>query len=190
MGFFRKDDQEYHVSKLHNALEIAFDHVKKDTSHIFNWLSFFHGKHKEHDERLAKIESQMQVMPKSHQEIKQIVDYYYSYEHILNKMQELSSRLDSIEQQKQEKKVGIKERLIKKITRNSKDYVKTVIISLVKKYSKITAPQLKEMLVEEQGLCSKSSFYRLLAELELEGQLESIQLGKEKAYMSKTAVEN
>ena len=72
--------------------------------------------------------------------------------------------------------------------KNSKDYVKTVIISLIKKYNRISAPQLKEILVEEQALCSKSSFYRLLVELEQEEEIGALQTGKEKAYFAKAQV--
>ena len=187
MGLFSKNE-DYNTSKLHHALSIAFDHVKRDVAHAFNWINYFHKKHQEHDERLAKIEQQLHLIPKSHQEIKQIIDYYYSYEHILHKMNELSARLSVVEQQKLEKTIGGRERLVKKVTKNSKDYVKTVITSLIKKYNRISASQLREILVEEQGLCSKSSFYRLLAELEEDSEVYSMPAGKEKIYWVKTQV--
>lgn len=186
MSLFSKQDHK--EGFLRRAITVAFEHVKRDTSHIFNWLSYFHQKHQQHDERLAKIEQQMTYIPKSHQEIKQIIDHYYSYDHILSKMQELSSRMDSIELQKPDKKIGIRDRLVRKIAKNSKDYIKSVIYSLIKKYSQISAPQLKEIVVEEQGLCSKSSFYRLLGEMEQESEVESIQKGKEKTYLFKSTV--
>jgi hypothetical protein len=96
--------------------------------------------------------------------------------------------MDSIELQKPEKKEGIRERLVRKIAKNSKDYVKSVIYSLIKKYNQISAPQLKEIVVEEQGLCSKSSFYRLLGEMEEENEVESLQKGKEKIYLFKSSI--
>lgn len=185
MALFAKQDNN--IGVLHRAVSMAFEHVKRDTSHIFNWLGYFHQKHQQHDERLAKIEQQLTYMPKSHEEIKQIIDYYYSYDHITTKIDELSGRMDVIEQQKPEKK-GIRERLVRKISKNSKDYVKSVIYSLIKKYGQISAPQLKEIVVEEQGLCSKSSFYRLLAEMEQEAEVESLQKGKEKTYFYKSTI--
>ena len=45
--------------------------------------------------------------------------------------------------------------------------------------------QLKEMVVEEQGLCSKSSFYRVLDEIELEKGITSSREGKHKIYVFK-----
>lgn len=196
MWFLRQkqdDDYEKHtLSRMHNALTLAFNHVKSDISNIFSWIHYFHRKHQEHDEKLAhyndrllKVEQQLRDMPKSHQEIKQIVDYYYSYEDIFRRINELSQRLSLVEQQRVERRVSGRERLVQKIAKNSKDYVKTVITSLIKKYGRISAPQLKEIVIGEQGLCSKSSFYRILEELENEGEIEHISAGKEKIYTAK-----
>lgn len=79
----------------------------------------------------------------------------------------------------------LKEKIIQRITKNSKDYIKNFILSLVTKYEKISALQLREIVVNEQGLCSKSSFYRLLAELENDAQTHVMSDGKEKVYVSK-----
>ena len=97
-----------------------------------------------------------------------------------------NKRLDKLEA----KKATIKEKIIKRITKNSKDYIKSIILSYIKKYGKITALQLKEMVVEEQGLCSKSSFYRLLEELEEEPEIGVLKKGKEKHYIAKVEKKN
>ena len=68
--------------------------------------------------------------------------------------------------------------------------MKSVIMSIVRKYGSVTGPQLKEMIVREQGLCSKSSFYRLLLELEEANTLSVIQRGKEKSYLPVAEVVN
>ena len=44
---------------------------------------------------------------------------------------------------------------------------------------------LKEIVVDEQNLCSKSSFYRLLEEIEQLDDVGVIKHGKEKHYVSK-----
>ena len=46
------------------------------------------------------------------------------------------------------------------------------------------------MIVEEQGLCSKSSFYRLLEEIEQEPDIGVIKEGKEKHYIAKISKKN
>jgi len=193
--FLKKKDQiPVHESHFHSMLTTAFSHIKRDIHVIISWLNYFHKKHQEHDKRFQEIEAQLEQIPKSPEQIKQIIDYYYSYETVLEKIHELRDRMDSIEAQKQittvERKHHLKERLIKKITKNSKDYVKSVILSTIKKYQKIPAAEIKEMVVDEQGLCSKSSFYRLLQELEESNDIDVIQQGKEKIYISKLTALN
>jgi hypothetical protein len=81
----------------------------------------------------------------------------------------------------------LKEQLVKRLVRNSKDYIKSSMISLIKKYGKLTAIQLRDIIVDEQALCSRSSFYRLLDELESEGQLSALEQGREKMYLAHLA---
>ena len=80
---------------------------------------------------------------------------------------------------------ALKEKILRRVTRNSKDYIKGIISSLINKYGRISAMQLREMIVEEQGLCSKSSFYRILDEIEREEGFTVISSGREKVYVSK-----
>ena len=57
--------------------------------------------------------------------------------------------------------------------------------STIQKYESISSLKLREIVVEEQGLCSKSSFYRLLTELEDSGEVDVARQGTEKLYLSK-----
>ncbi|MBS3148975.1 hypothetical protein J4219_08940 [Candidatus Woesearchaeota archaeon] len=83
-----------------------------------------------------------------------------------------------------EKGSSLREKLMRKIARNSKEYVKNLVMGLVHKYSRIGALQLREMIVEEQGLCSKSSFYRILEEMEDENKLNVVSDGKHTIYVA------
>ena len=190
---FKKKSSSTELSRFHQMLSLAFQKVKQDMSHTFRWLQYFHNKHNETDMRIARIEQQMAYLPRSHEEIKQLIDASYSYDPILKRIEELHERIRSLEQQKggslkSEFKTPLKERLLKKISRNSKEYVKSVIFSFIKKYERISGPQLKEIIVEEQGLCSKSSFYRLLQELEEEGDIDVFESNKEKTYLPKAHI--
>lgn len=73
---------------------------------------------------------------------------------------------------------------MRKLARNSKDYIKNLVLGLVHKYGKMGALQLREMVVDEQGLCSKSSFYRILEEMEKEHSLQIISDGKHTVYVA------
>lgn len=83
-----------------------------------------------------------------------------------------------------EKPSSLREKLMRKIARNSKEYVKNLVMGLVHKYSRIGALQLREIIVEEQGLCSKSSFYRILEEMEKEHKLNVVSDGKHTIYVA------
>jgi len=97
------------------------------------------------------------------------------------------SRIDEIQEKLKQLifKKSPKEKLVQKVTKNSHDYIKAMILSYIKKYEKISAFQLREMVVEEQNITSKSTFYRIMEELEQHDELSVIWQGKEKIYLSK-----
>lgn len=100
---------------------------------------------------------------------------------------EFEKRLDDINEKLTNLiiKKSPRDKLIQKVTKNSHDYVKAVVLSYIKKYEKISAFQLREMVVEEQNLTSKSTFYRILEQIEDMDEIGIIKQGKEKIYLSK-----
>ncbi len=105
--------------------------------------------------------------------------------HILNKIRELEAKLENSERRPVQQNVSVRsahEKIVKKVVQKSKDYIKNSVLNLIKKYENITGSQLKEIIVEEQGLCSKSSFYRILDEIEQEEKIKSERNGREKVY--------
>lgn len=107
-------------------------------------------------------------------------------EEVLRRIQELHNRLESIEIKSiavTPARNQLREKIIEKVTRNSKRYVKSAIVSLMQKYGNVTGLQLKNIVVDEQGLCSRSSFYRLLSEVEQEHPINFTWKGKEKHYL-------
>ncbi len=245
MGLFTKNKKtQTGLIQLHNLLTNSFKNVQRDTAYILHWLTYLYHKNLHQEQHIEQLRQELNYLPLSKQEIRKIIDEYYSYEPLLNRIKELDNRIEElrkshlelhkshselhqkhheiapkieaiktqIEAKKPEfspkiptleidqlhkrlekletKKATIKEKIIKRITKNSKDYIKSIILSYIKKYGKITALQLKEMVVEEQGLCSKSSFYRLLEEIEEEPEIGVIKKGKEKQYMAKITKKN
>lgn len=229
---FKRKREESNPRQLNNTLELSFRNVSKDIYNIFSWLNYL-------NDRLISLQKQLDYMPKSKEEIKNIIDQHYSYENISRKITQLNERVDSlvtkqklvpeeldeirtklknmatidevqslrtktispIETSPQTQKLDeinqrlkhmeskrqatVREKFVQRITRNSKEYVKNVITSLIRKYEKIPALKLKEMIVDEQGLCSKSSFYRILTEVEEVDEITLIRKGKEKQYVLK-----
>ncbi len=209
MAFFRKKQNnqiiESRFFQLHQILKASFFNVKNDTANIFKWINYFHQKSLSQEDQINRLKNELSLVPKTKEQIKQIVDDIYSYDAILKRIEDVEKRLNSLYKDQipisqsddhrfleiqnrlmklEQKKSGLKEKLIKKITKSSKDYVKIMIVSYIKKYEKISALQLKEMIVDEQGLCSKSSFYRILEEIEEQDDIGIIKKGKEKEYIS------
>ncbi len=225
---------EQKINQINEVVRKSFVNVKRDTSNIFQWMNFFYRKGMEHDKRLEEqerviieqdkrldeLEREISYMPKTREEIRKIVDDYYSFETLTGRVRDLTlkvedlshkqnviergmqkeqivqkavqqpsvetPRIDDIQERLEkleQKKVAMKEKIIKRLTRNSKDYIKGVIVSYIKKYDRISALQLKDIIVDEQNLCSKSSFYRLLEELEQIEEIGVIKQGREKHYM-------
>lgn len=105
----------------------------------------------------------------------------------LTEIKELKARLDKVEAHPSyhPQKQSVREKIIKKITQKSRDYVRSLILSYIQKYERISALKLREMIVEEQGLASKSAFYRLLEDVERLDEIEVVRDGKEKYYLHK-----
>lgn len=185
-------------------VEDGFDKVRQDFSVVHEWLYYFY-KYNNHlinfiqeqdtrmqqqETELAELKSTLQSIPKTNEDFKALVDSHYSFDSVMERLRSIENRIDLLESRPVQKsqifqeRPSIHERMLKKIARSSKDYIKNLVLNLVGKYGKVSALQLREMIVEEQGLCSKSSFYRILEELEREDELNIISKGKLKIYLS------
>lgn len=263
--FWKK--KEHHVEKkvhdLHKAVFHSFSNVRKDTQSIFQWLNYFYQKSLQQDHQLKaqehtinSLQQELSSMPASKEEIKRVIDEYYSYENIFKRIKEIDERISEISRAHNEKlddyskrheerisevskrheerlnefskrheqtisefskgtiqiapavhehdpktkdiqdmrsrleklelkRSSMKDKIMNRITKNSKDYVKSIIISYIKKYERISSLQLKEMIVDEQGLTSKSSFYRIMEDIEEMEEIGIVRKGLEKHYISK-----
>ena len=157
------------------------------------------------------MKTELSYIPKKPEEIKRIVDSYYSFDNLTERIKMLNEKIDNLQLKpiqettihpglhviekrlsdlEEQKKATIREKVVKRVTKNSKEYVKSLILSYIRKYGQISSLQLKEMIVQDQGLCSKSSFYRLLEELEELDEIGTAKQGKQKYYLYKTIREH
>ncbi len=109
-----------------------------------------------------------------------ITEPHFAPTEVEKRMNEIQEKLRNIVVKK-----SPKDKLIQKVTKNSHDYLKAMVLSYIKKYEKISALQLREMVVEEQNLTSKSTFYRIIEEIESLEEVSIIRQGKEKIYLAK-----
>jgi len=214
----KQSDTERKISQMHSLIARSFSNVKRDTQNIFQWLNFLHQKNMQQEGKIKQLELELSYLPKRPEDIKRIIDSYYSFENITERIKALndkvewlkarkeseaivirpqqpaqatpeSPQLEHIEQRlkqlEEQRKATIREKVVQRVTRNSKDYVKSLLLSYIRKYSQIGALQLKDMVVHDQGLCSKSSFYRMLDEIEASGEASVVRQGKQKYYLYK-----
>jgi hypothetical protein len=206
MWFFPKKD-----SRISMILQASFDHVRQNFHNTFSWINYLNQRNSEYekklektDKRLESIEVYLSQLPNLNAQIRQIIDLHYKYEDIIKRLHyiedkmrnlgdftpqtrlvEMQEKIISLEKKKEAITSNLKEKMLKHIARNSKDYIRNNVLALIRKYEKISGYKLKEIIVEEQGLCSKSSFYRILEELEQEEGIDVVKEGKEKVFFAK-----
>lgn len=188
------------VSKqeIKQILEEYYDH--ESFLHRIKYLekkidNLVHKSHLNEDDIDAKISAKLsnelsnlnarQLNPQINQEVRSESKVEEAMQPVVEKLTQISNALQwSKHPKSQVSFTNLKEKIVKTITRNSKDYVKNIILNLVQKYDKISGLQLREIVVEEQALTSKSTFYRLLTELENDKKVDVAYVGKEKVYYS------
>jgi chromosome segregation ATPase len=213
MGLFNRRSPWVELEKIHHRLTHSFANVKDDihalkynTQNYHQWIHYLNNKIQRQERQISSLLKHIRNMPTSHQEVREIVREHDRYDLVLAKVEDVNRKLASIadshhpvvrrlnehhvrlstlETRQKIRRPSFKEKMVQKITKNSKEYIKGLMLSLVTKYERISGLQLREIIVEEQGLCSKSTFYRLLTELERSDDMEVIQDGKEKYYVNR-----
>ena len=208
MFWIRKQSEtERRLSQMNSLLARSFANVKRDTQNIFSWLNFLNQQNQQQQQKIKQLELEFSYIPKRPEDIRKIIDSYYSFDHIMEKIKLLNEKIDNlplksssqtitapreiynIEKRlsslEEQRKATIREKVVQRVSKNSKEYVKSLILSYIRKYSQISGLQLKEMIVQDQGLCSKSSFYRLLDEIETMEDIGTAKKGNQKYYLYK-----
>ena len=208
MFWIRKQSEtEKRLSQMNSLLARSFANVKRDTQNIFSWLNFLNQQNQQQQQKIKQLELELSYIPKRPEDIRKIIDSYYSFDNIMEKIKLLNEKIDNlplksssqtitapreiynIEKRlsslEEQRKATIREKVVQRVSKNSKEYVKSLILSYIRKYSQISGLQLKEMIVQDQGLCSKSSFYRLLDEIETMEDIGTAKKGNQKYYLYK-----
>lgn len=208
----RQSDTERKISQIHNLVAKSFANVKRDTQNLFHWVHFLNQKNLQQENKIRHLELELSYIPKRPEDIRRVIDSYYSFESITERIKALNEKIDRLKEKSQsepphpaiysgssqmehienrlkqleeQRKSTIREKVVQRVTRNSREYVKSLILSYIRKYGQIGALQLKDMVVHDQGLCSKSSFYRMLDDIGASEEVSVVRKGKQKYYLSK-----
>ena len=91
--FWKKNDEDgKKLDQMNELLKKSFSNVKRDTTNIFQWLNYFYKKNIEQEQTIKKLQLELSYMPKTREDIRRIIDDYYSFEGIIAKIRELNSR--------------------------------------------------------------------------------------------------
>lgn len=113
-----------------------------------------------------------------------------SFQNIKQDIESNNERINKLEQENQELKLKVKEltkevedlsnkdplkkEIINKLNRNKKELIKSKILELVD-LERYSIPEIKEILVDKDKYCSKSTFYRYLEEVK--GLINEVSIG-------------
>lgn len=194
----------YPQENIQELIKLSFTNVKRDTDLIFQWITFLNQKIQEQEQLIYRLQAELSELPKTKDSIRELIDSYYVNKGIFDRLKSIEHRIDNLHTKKSEtgeqseelkailkrletieqKRQSVKHKIIEKIAKNTKEQVKSVMLSLIKKYEKIPAYQMRDIIVEEKRLCSRSSFYRILEEIEDEDSIGVVKERKEKYYLS------
>jgi Arc/MetJ family transcription regulator len=75
----------------------------------------------------------------------------------------------------QKRKPAVNDRLIKKINKNRKSILKNRIQMLAEQ-KKLSVSEIKDVLVDHEGLCSKATFYRYIEKMKEKGLIDLVKI--------------
>lgn len=191
-----------HVKQDTQTIHQWLQHLHQKNQVQEQLLAHLHQRLQHHEFLLQHHQNQLQSSspPSSlsyqhfHQRLEQLsqkVDLLLEKHHSHSqKLEEHHQKLDLVHQklsrlETSSPKPSLKEKIIRTFSHHSKKYLKNLIFNYLEQHQKISALQLKDIIVDQQGLASKSTFYRILAEIEVSGQVTVIKDGKEKIFLYK-----
>src|SRR3989338_3082076 len=94
--FWKKDNTEKKFKQMNELLKRSFANVKRDTTNIFQWMNYFYRRGMEQEQRLRQLQLELSYMPKTREEVRRIIDEYYSFEGVMAKIRDLSEKVDEL----------------------------------------------------------------------------------------------
>ena len=182
-----QEHQQQALSQRLDNIEDQVHDILKVRHEVREILNYYY----QHEQAIKHIQDEHGSISGEVQKLKSRLDSVFSDEHhqlgsqiqLLSEIKEMRHKLAELETRPARQ--NVREKLIKNLTQRSRDYVKSLMMNYIRKYERISAMKLREMIVAEQGLASKSAFYRLLEELEQLDEIEAVREGREKFYFYK-----
>ena len=98
--FWKKEKKdvksERQLMVINELLKRSFSNVKRDTANIFQWLQYLYRKNIEQEQLIKGMQLELSYIPKTRDEIRKIVDDYYSFEGMMAKLRQLDAKVDEL----------------------------------------------------------------------------------------------
>jgi len=168
------------IKQVKDAAHFSLNSLKKDVLHTFEWIKYIQGRHNEL-ERLGKhVQAQLGSMSESHEAFR---ERYHLLSEMVEKLGAIERRLERLEKrQPKVQPVDMSKFNLpapKPADFLSKEVIKKRLVEIIKHNQPVQSTTLRDRVIKE-GLTSKSTYYRFIAELLKEGRLKSEMLDREK----------
>ena len=89
------------IVQINHLVAKSFSNVKRDTQNIFQWLNFLYQKNMQQENKIRQLELELSYIPKRPEDIRRIIDTYYSFENISERIKILSEKVDELKAKRQ-----------------------------------------------------------------------------------------
>src|SRR3989338_11518813 len=97
MFWIKNQETERKLTQMNRILAASFANVKRDTQNIFSWLNFLNQQNQQQQQKIKQLELELSYIPKRPEDIRKIIDNYYSFDNILERIKLLNEKIDNIE---------------------------------------------------------------------------------------------
>jgi len=97
---------ERKLSQMQNLLIRSFSNVKNDTQKLFQWMNYLYQKDLEQANEIKQLKLELSYSPKKPEDIRKIIDSYYSFDNLTERIKMVNERVDNISKGKSESYVS------------------------------------------------------------------------------------
>ncbi|MEK6967665.1 MAG: hypothetical protein AABX51_03480 [Nanoarchaeota archaeon] len=180
LPFLKKDEERW--DHLDDALTSAFGKVRQDTHNLFSWISYFHQHLTDHRKETHHLRQKFE------EQNKHIIYLHHKIEELEKKIGIIETKPVQVPQivhfsepnpnqirTKPEPVANLRrprfeEKVLSKIRTKKRPYILQKILDTIGEAGYSTK-ELERIIVDEQQLCGRTSFYSYIKELRLKKQI-------------------
>jgi len=183
-----------YLDSLKSYMTQATYGFNEDLNSLKEWVSYLYDKKLEHKEHISELKSEVNSSVK-HSHINEIKEKLSLLGYKASKLEEnqtklmekyelLLAKISALNSVKTipDYKTNLQNKVMKQVNKNSKAYIKSTVISLIKKHGDIKTSQLRDIVVDELKICSQSTLYRILNEIRSDSSVSTSKVDKEFVY--------